>query len=446
MSVSIFFIVFLDSDFPSTADLTTALKLRLSDSNKVVQNLALDVVTRIATGMGKPFERQARILAGAVATVLADQKANIRASGVTALSSMADAAGLDTLISGFDKPLEAQNPMLRKELLAWLESRFEDKNVVATLDVTPIVGAVVNCLEDRNVDVRKSAAAILPVIVARAGYNYVIEQTASLKPASRATVLPLIEAARGSSTAAPKAVSAAPAARTGGLKTLRRPDPSTAPTPPLDEPAPRLGLPRPGTSLPSIKPKSSTSSARSTPAPPPVASSSALNQAPFKSADGQPKLIRQSKDIGSNKWTVDLIPRPEQVEFLYTQMAPHTNPDLLAQLFSKDHNAEKDFIAALTLLDDCVREPGFAEAQYDLSSEELAARMVANVDLVFKYITLRLSASNTTIIVRCLDLIEHIIPVMATEGHRLSDYEVHALLHSLVIRVSPFRSKPFDRC
>ena len=422
------------SDFLSTADLTTALKLRLSDSNKVVQNLALDVVTRIATGMGKPFERQARILAGAVATVLADQKANIRASGVTALSAMADAAGLDTLISGFDKPLEAQNPVLRKELLAWLESRFEDKDVVASLDVTPIVGAVVNCLEDRNTDVRKSAAAILPVIVARAGYNYVIEQTSSLKPASRATVLPLIEAARGSSTSAPKA--AAPVARTGGLKTLRRPEPSTAPTPPSDEPASRLGLPRPGTSLPSIKPKSSASSARSTPVPPPVASSSTLNQAPFKSADGQPKLIRQSKDVGSNKWIIDGTPRPEQVEFLYSQMAPHTNPDLLAQLFSKDHNAERDFGAALALLDDCVREPGFAVAQYDLAPEELAARMVANADLIFKYITLRIVLTNTTITVKCLDLIDHLIPVMATEGHRLSDYEVNALLLSLVTKVS----------
>ena len=437
MYVPHFRILHLDSDFVSPADLTTALKLRLSDSNKVVQNLALDVVTRLATGMGKPFERQARILAGAVATVLADQKANIRASGVTALSAMADATGVDTLISGFDKPLESQNPMLRKELLAWLESRFEDKDAVASLDVTPIVGAVVNCLEDRNADVRKSAAAILPVVVARAGYKYVIEQTASLKPASRATVIPLIEAARGSSTSAPKVVSAAPVARTGGLKTLRRPESSIAPSPPLDEPAPRLALPRPGAALPSIKPKSSASSARSTPVPPPVASSSTLNQAPFKSADGQPKLIRQSKDIGSNKWIIEGPPRSEQVEFLYSQMAPQTNPYLLAQLFSKDHNAERDYVAALALLDDCVREPGFAESQYDLASEELAARMVANADLIFKYITLRIVLTNTTITVKCLDLIDHLIPIMSTEGHRLSDYEVNALLLSLVTKVRP---------
>lgn len=415
------------------ADLTTALKLRMTDSNKVVQNLALDIIARVATGMGKPFERQARILAGAVATVLADQKSNIRASGLLALSAMADAAGLDTLISGFDKPLEAQNPILRKELLGWLEARFTDADAFATLDLAPIAGPVVSCLEDRNADVRKSALAILPMIVARAGYSHVLAQTSSLKPASRATVVPLIEAARnGASTESRPPTATAPLPRTGVSKLLRRPEAAKAPTPPPDEPA-RLGAPRPRPSLTSAKPKSGASSARATPVP--VASSSTLKEPPFKSADGQAKLIRQSKDVGSTKWLVEGPPRPEQVEYLYAQISPHVSAELLGLLFSKDHNAERDYGIALSLLDDCAKEPGFAEQQYDLSSEELARRLIANVDLIFEYITLRIGLSSTTITVKCLDLIEHLLSLMGAEGHRLSDYEVNALLISLIGKV-----------
>ena len=48
------------------------LKARVTDTNKAVQLLALDVVGRIATGMGKPFEKHTRIFALPVATVLSD--------------------------------------------------------------------------------------------------------------------------------------------------------------------------------------------------------------------------------------------------------------------------------------------------------------------------------------------------------------------------------------
>ena len=83
----------------------------MADSNKIVQSLALDVVGRIASGMGKPFDKLARIFAGPVAGVLADQKVNIRTAGVATLTAMADAAGLESLLGGLDKPLEAQNPL-----------------------------------------------------------------------------------------------------------------------------------------------------------------------------------------------------------------------------------------------------------------------------------------------------------------------------------------------
>lgn len=405
----------------------------MADSNKVVQGLALDVVARIATGMGKPFDKHARIFAGPVAGVLADQKTNIRAAGVATLTAMADAAGLDSLISGFDKPLEAQNPILRKELLAWLETRFEDEDVVATLDLTHIAGAIISCLEDRNADVRKSATALLPIVIACAGYSFVMDQTSKLKPASRSTVVPLIEAARGSGP--PSAASKAPAPTASKpsaagarptAKVLRAAPPAFAP--PIDDELPS----RPT----STRPLSSFSKGKAPAprAPPPSSSTPSTREAPFKTSDPHPKQIRASKETGSLKWIVEGNPRPDQVEALLQQMTPNTSADLVALLFSMDHNAERDFAAALTLIDDCANKPGTADA-YDLSAEEMRARLVANVDVIFKYITLRIGLPSTTITVKCLDVVEHLIPVLDEQQHKLSDYETTALLISLISKV-----------
>ncbi|KAJ3978708.1 hypothetical protein F5890DRAFT_1479126, partial [Lentinula detonsa] len=45
---------------PSMGEIGQVLKARVVDTNKAVQTLALDIVARIATGMGKPFEKQTR--------------------------------------------------------------------------------------------------------------------------------------------------------------------------------------------------------------------------------------------------------------------------------------------------------------------------------------------------------------------------------------------------
>ncbi|KAM0755289.1 ARM repeat-containing protein [Meredithblackwellia eburnea MCA 4105] len=431
-------------------DLTTQLKLRMADSNKIVQGLALDVIARIATGMGKPFERQARILAGPVAGVLADQKATVRAAAVVTLSAMADAAGLDSMIGSLDKPLNTPNPLLRKDLLGWLEQRFAEEAVVATLDLTSLAEPVLSCLEDRNAEVRKSATAILPAVVSRAGYSYVADLVSKLKPASRSTVSPLVEAARASAATLPTGPSAltpsssapAPSAPPPVAKPSASARPVVGPArptakvlrpasvqPPLDETITRASVARPRPSMGALRAKASTPVSRSSPTIPNT------QPPPFRSSEADPKRVRATKDTGGLKWVVDGLPRPDQVEALYQQMAPQTSGDLLAQLFSKDHNSERDYIAALSLLDDCAKDADSQSAQFDLAPEELKARLIANVDLIFKYITLRIGMTSTSITIKCLDLIDHVVVVLDSEGHKLTDYEVSALLLSLIAKV-----------
>lgn len=427
---------------PPAADLTTALKLRLADSNKIVQGLGLDVVARIATGMGKAFDKLGRIFAAPVANVLADQKVNIRAAGIVTLTAIADAGGLEPLIVAFDKPLEAQNPLLRKELLGWLEGRFQDADVVATLDLTHIAGAVISCLEDRNADVRKSATALLPAIVARAGYGYVVDQTSKLKPASRATVVPLIEAARGSgpSTSSTKATAAPPVSKaSAATKSLRTLAPS-APSPIEDEASGRSSAPlRPRIGLTKGKISSTTPSSRASPIP----SSSA--EPPFRTSDPHLKTVRSSKETGSLRWVVENLPRPDQIEALLQQMNPVTSTELLGQLFSTDHNAERDYVAGLTTLTENAKDTNLI-LQYGISQEELRSRMLANLDVIFKYITLRIGLTSTTITVKCLDLIDALVILADAAGYKLSDYETTPLLISLIGKVRAFSAASSEIC
>jgi hypothetical protein len=66
----------------SSGEIGQVLKARVTDTNKAVQVLALDIISKIAIGMGKPFERQSRFFVLPVATVLADQKAPIRTAAI----------------------------------------------------------------------------------------------------------------------------------------------------------------------------------------------------------------------------------------------------------------------------------------------------------------------------------------------------------------------------
>ncbi|KAH9456173.1 hypothetical protein Pst134EB_012376 [Puccinia striiformis f. sp. tritici] len=143
-------------------DLSASLKLRLADANKAVQTLALDVVSRLATGMGKPFERHARLLAPAILNILADKNPTARNNALDTLAVVADLCGLDCLASSVRTPLGIAKPELRSSALFWFVERVADPAVVEGLDLSTFASPIISCLEDWDGDVRKGATALLP--------------------------------------------------------------------------------------------------------------------------------------------------------------------------------------------------------------------------------------------------------------------------------------------
>ncbi|KAH9981072.1 armadillo-type protein [Lactifluus volemus] len=353
---------------PQMGEIGQILKARVTDSNKAVQMLALDIVARIATGMGKPFEKQTRFFVLAVCTVLSDQKAPIRAAAIQTLTRYA-------LVQGIT--------------LHW------------SLDLSNWIAPIVGCLDDRNGDVRKGAQAILPYLIASAGFDQVMNQTNSLKPASKASAAPLIQAAPAPTPTKAPVVSKPPVASPpspppGESSPPQSPSPSVAPggrSGLVGKPGSvRRKLPLGSVSRPESRtenfeevatPRAPTRlsgpgmkrfglappATKSAPASMPVSAAPSHESLPLHGMSSDVKRVRLLKDVG--KWINEGgATRKDLADLLQHQMEPASSKDLIANLFSHDHNAVNDHAGSdgLGLTEDDARAIGIANSDLHLNT------------------------------------------------------------------------------
>lgn len=436
------------------------LKARVTDINKAVQILALDIVARVATGMGKPFEKQSRFFALPVATVLADQKAPIRAAAIQTLTAIATACeGLDSMVHGLTTALESTNPVQRASLLHWVDEWFKEHPPAASLDLSGWASPVVSCLDDRSGDVRKAAQAILPTVINCAGFDYVLQQTTSLKPASRASAIPLIHAARATAQAhasGPAAISTKPPSKPA---TFSAPSPASESPPPdspttLSGPVAKAGQPNklgvrrklpqgtnsrpeswaedaPAARLPGKlgikRPAAAASSARATQSP-------VLSNLPFSGTNVDAKKARLGKD--AQKWINEAGPtRKDLAELLQHQMEPHASKDLVAHLFSHDHNAVNDHLSGLTIMADFYSSVQTGDERFGVPLEDMRAVALANFDLPLKYASIKAHEPQPNLISKGLDVVDAILGFLRSVNYQLTDPEALCFIPTMVYKV-----------
>lgn len=455
------------------------LKARITDTNKAVQLLALDVVARIATGMGKPFEKHTRFFALPISTVLSDQKANIRQAGVTTLNAIAEACeGVESMVQGVGTGLESANPLQRSTLLTWIAEWFKEHERTGPLDLGPWVTSVVAYLDDRNTDVRKAAQAALPFIVAQAGVDQVMQQTNSLKPASRNTAIPLIKAAAGSvqAAAAPapaptKAAKAAPPAKASPPVKAATPVSSSPPPPPSPTTAASSATSAPASKLTGVRrklpqgsiPRPESRAATSEDAPPapvsrlakpgmsglkrptsimtartatPVAQTPAPSAtSPFVTANLEAKKSRLARD--NTRWVIESGPtRKDLVDLLQTQVEPHASKELFSLLFSRDHNAINDYVAGLGVLCDFYSSLALGDDKYGFTGQDRYDIGIANADLALKYVSIRVHEPQPNLISKCLDTVDNVMSFFRDVNYQLSDAEGLCFIPTIINKVS----------
>lgn len=464
---------------PQMGEIGQILKARVTDSNKAVQTLALDIVARIATGMGKPFEKQTRFFVLPVCTVLSDQKAPIRAAAIQTLTAIADACeGLDALIHGLTAALEVNQPLQRAQLLGWIVDWFKGHEMTPGLDLSGWVAPIVGCLDDRNGDIRKGAQAVLPYLIASAGFDQVMHHTNSLKPASKGTAVPLIQAARaaaptGVATVAASAAPAAPAPQ----KVTVTPKPAIAspPSPPPPEPsppqspsapAPPAGRPGPTSKLGSVRRKLPTGSisrpesqmenieeavtpraptkmgglkrsglatpaSKSAPPSVPVSAAPSQESLPFHGMSLDVKRVRLLKDVG--KWVNEGgATRKDLADVLQHQMEPNASKDLIANLFSQDHNAVNDHVNGLTMLCDFFTDLQAGGEGLGLTEDDARTIGMANSDLALKYVSIKAHEPQSNLVSKCLDVVDAVLAFLRNVECQLTEPEAMCFIPTLV--------------
>lgn len=412
--------------------------------------------------MGKPFDRHARLFVLPVSTVLADQKAPIRAAGLSTLTAIATACeGVECMVAGFTTALETQNPLQKGTLLQWMTGWFNEHEAPSGLDLNPWASLIVSSLDDRNSDVRKGAQALLPTIISCAGFDYVMQQTNALKPASRTSAIPIIQAARP--------IAAAPAGKPSKpvINTAITPSISPSPESPTAPPAgtQKLGaksagvrrkLPQ-GTSRPESRSetpidtgarvggkaptggsKKPGGGASSTPPTPSVSSFF-----PFSGTNVEAKKARTGKD--AHRWINEGgATRKDLADLLQSQMEPCTSKELVSRLFSRDHNAVNDHVTGLTTMQEFFSSPYGEDGVADTVR-------LASFDLPLKYISIKAHEPQPNLISKCLDVVEAVLGFLRSANHQFTDQEaicfvptiIYKVCHPLSLISNPSHSSPF---
>ncbi|CAO3595984.1 unnamed protein product [Absidia cylindrospora] len=427
---------------PNLGEFPGVLKQRLTDSNKILQIQAVEIVGLLVLSMGKPFEKYVKFLSGNVTSVLADNKATVRNAGIATLDIIRKTCGLEGLIGAFETHLASDSPILRKELLTWLLQSINEQDVsIAVVDYSPLVSPILSCLQDRNGEVRKAAQAILPAVAMSTGFEMVMRKVSDLSNAQRQTVLPFVESIRGSVPATPTKKISPISSLTAKTKQLST---STSPARGIQHSdfaaATGSGNDLDRRTSGSDRRQSSDSLGRPTVTKTRIASASPssdnfftpqYSQPPLLTDDLRAKQLRSKEEI---RWQFDAS-RTDLIDILQRTCESHIQPDIHRLMFSSNHNAERDRLNALGQLDDCIAKPELSMDTYGLNYDDMKKRYQANSDLIFKYLTIRFLDTSTSMLIKCLDLSQHLISLLDSQGAILSEYEAISFIPFLISKI-----------
>ncbi|KAJ2611715.1 hypothetical protein EV177_003350 [Coemansia sp. RSA 1804] len=180
------------------------------------------------------------------------------------------------------------------------------------------------------------------------------------------------------------------------------------------------------------------------------------NIPPILDCDFRAKEQRARRDMAANphgtpKWAMlsDSRIRTDLEGQLREQMALHFNPLIHKLLFSNGHYRDRDFLGGLTTMEEVITITPLSQQRFGLplhsespDEDSLANRCIANIDLLLKYVSLRMHDGSTHTMLKSFDLLEHLIRIIEEaqrqdhqQSFSWSDYEVQAVVPALICRL-----------
>lgn len=386
-------------------DLPTALKPRLADTNKKLAIQALGICQMLGTSLGGHCSKQMRNFAPGILTCLGDNKANVRAAALQCLNTWVDNCPLINLFEGemiFDV-LKSDNPFLRIELFGWLNEKLPSVASLPAVELNLCVPILLNCLEDRNVDVRKKASECLLPFMIHVGYESMARAASKLKQASKNTVAQLEKVRQN--------LPERPSSKQKQAKSIPGPSERSSP--------PQVAGNEDG-----LKGKLNRSTSKS------KLALKAPSTSKFKKEeeiDTSPLLVLNNlkdqrmldeKALKVLKWNFS-SPREEFYIQLKDQMTTaNWSKTLISHCF---HNDFKFHIKAIDLFLESLK------TEVDASA--------ANLDLILKWLALRFFDTNPSVLIKSLEYLQALFQALFAVNYRLLELEAVSFIPYLIMKI-----------
>ncbi|CAH1965388.1 unnamed protein product [Acanthoscelides obtectus] len=381
-------------------DLPQALATRLSDSNAKIAQTAINLCDTIAKAMGSPSKQYIKVFFPGLLQAMGDSKSTTRSAALDAVNAFAEQCGYREFFENemVSDALKSGSPALRVELWNWLAEHLPKvtPRTVPKEEIVSLVPYLYNNLEDRNAEVRKNVQEAILGVMMHLGYESMLKQTEKLKPGSKNVVVAALDKVRPNLpvTALPK------------KQTVEKEDKAIRGTKPA------------GNAKNAAKSKGAAGS-KSAPAAAGRKKEEDIDTSPLLSVNNlkHQRTIDETK-LKVLKWNFTQ-PREEFVELLKDQMmTANVNRTLIANMFHSDFRYH---IKAIESLNDDL--PDNSEA------------LIANLDLILKWLTLRFFDTNPSVLLKGLEYLQSVFNMLIDTRYRMLEYEASSFIPYLVLKI-----------
>ncbi|XP_045778443.1 protein mini spindles isoform X2 [Maniola jurtina] len=384
----------------SLGELPAALNARLFDSNSKLAQSALQICELLASALGPKCKQHVRTFFPPFFQAFGDSKQWIRVAAVSCVEAWCNQVGPQAAFEGemvYDA-LKSGSPVLRASLFQWVA----DKLLIIPLKAFPreelsvCVPILFACLEDRAADVRKASADCVLPFMLHLGYDAMHKQVDKLKPGSKSVVQAALDKARPNLPVQPLP-SKAKKDEPKGVKSAGA----------LKKEAEKKGGPSAKAKV--VKPTSASSRGKKEDedCTPLLPNNNAKNQ----------RIVDDQK-LKVLKWNFT-TPREEFFELLKEQMnSAGLNKQLVANMFHSDFRYH---LKAIEALSEDLHENGTA--------------LMANLDLVLKWLTLRFFDTNPSVILKGLEYLTIVFQYLSDSDYTMAEYEANCFIPYLVLKV-----------
>ncbi|AQK99729.1 Protein MOR1 [Zea mays] len=378
-----------------TADLFSALRGRLYDSNKNLVMATLSTIGGLAYAMGPSVEKSSKGILADVLKCLGDNKKHMRECTLTALDSWIAAAQLDKMVPYIIVSLGDQKTGSegRKDLFDWLSkhvSKMSDPS-----EALPLLKPSASSLMDKSSEVRKAAESFMNEILRICGQEVVGRNLKDLPSPTLAIVserLKLSTVHEGFSESVKMVTTSMSLPSKAGLKNNKH------------------GLNDRGSNVGKLV------SQRGLPARASVTMVStqdpAQSQALFNIKDSNKEERERRVLVRKFKFEE---PRREQIDELKIDLFKHFREDVSLRLWNSDFKRQIDGIELL---------------QKALPSSW--KEVIELLDILLRWFVLRFCESNTTCLLKVLDFLPELFDILKDQSYMLTEAEAAIFLPCLI--------------